>query len=71
MSENKQQDELDYQELIAKVAEIDESAALYMQKEMRQLSGFEPCGDIWAVVVWELTNQGTEYWYNIASNLEC
>lgn len=66
---NIEQDELDYQELIAQVALIDKNAAAYMQGPMRKLHGFEPSGDLWVVVIWENTAQGTDYWYNIAIQL--
>jgi hypothetical protein len=64
------QDELDYQQLIAMVAEIDKDAAAYMIYEMRKCFGFSASGDLWEVVVWEHTAQGTDYWYNIACKLE-
>lgn len=64
--EQELQDELDYLELIAQVALIDEAAAEYMQGPMRKVEGFEATGDIWEVVVWSDTAQGTDYWYNIA-----
>lgn len=67
--EQKLQDELDYLELISQVALIDEAAAEYMQGPMRELWGFTPSGDLWEVVVWQTTLQGTDYWYNIASQL--
>ena len=70
MQNNHLQDELDYLELIAHVASFDKEAAEYMQTEMREIEGFEPCGDIWEVVVWENTKQGTDYWYNIILQLE-
>jgi hypothetical protein len=63
-------DELDYQALIAEVALIDQDAAEYMQGPMRECFGFSTSGDLWEVVVWEHTAQGTEYWYNIAKQLE-
>lgn len=64
------QDELDYQELIARVAEIDKDAAAYMIHEMRKLEGFGTSGDLWEVVVWQNTAQGTAYWFNIAEQLD-
>ena len=63
------QDELDYLELIAKVAVINKDAADYMQGPMRKLPEFEPCGDLWDVVVWETTLQGTDFWYDIVCKL--
>jgi hypothetical protein len=66
---NEAQDELDYQKLIIKVAEIDKAAAEYMQGPMRKCFGFSPSGDLWQVVIWEHTAQGTKYWYNIACKL--
>jgi hypothetical protein len=63
------QDELDYVNLIEEVALIDKDAAEYMHGPMREITGFGPSGDLWEVVVWENTKQGTEYWYNIASQL--
>lgn len=62
-------DEQDYQELIAKVALINKDAADYMQGPMRELHGFEPSGDLWSVVVWHTTLQGTYFWYDIAIQL--
>lgn len=62
-------DELDYMDLIARVALFDKNAAAYMQGPMRKISGFEPSGDLWDIVVWENTAQGTDYWYNIAEQL--
>jgi hypothetical protein len=62
--------ELEYQALIAEVALIDQDAAEYMQGPMRECFGFDASGDLWEVVVWEHTAQGTEYWYNIAKQLE-
>ena len=67
---NNAQDELDYQELIAKVAEIDKNAAAYMIYQMRKCNGFTASGDLWNIVIWEHTAQGTDYWYNIACKLE-
>lgn len=64
------QDELEYQELIEKVALIDEAAAEYMQGPMRKIESFTPCGDLWDVVIWNYTAQGTDYWYNIACELD-
>ena len=66
---NEVQDELDYQQLIAEVALIDKEAAEYMQGAMRRVFGFSTSGDLWEVVVWEHTAQGTDYWYNIACKL--
>lgn len=62
-------DELDYMDLIAQVALIDKDAAEYMDGPMRECFGFFTSGDLWEVVVWENTKQGTDYWYNIASQL--
>lgn len=67
---DKAQDELDYQELIAQVADINKDAADYMQGPMRKISGFEPLGDLWSVVYWGDTIQGTDFWYDIACKLE-
>ena len=67
---NIEQDELDYQELIAQVALIDKNAAAYMQGPMRELRGFVPSGDLWEVVVWQTTPQGTDFWYDIVCKLE-
>jgi hypothetical protein len=66
---NIEQDELDYQELIAQVALIDKDAAEYMHGPMREITGFGPSGDLWDAVVWEDTAQGHDYWYNIAIQL--
>lgn len=63
------QDELDYQELIAKVAIVDKDAAEYMQTEMRECFGFSPSGDLWCVLIWEHTKQGTDYWFDIARKI--
>lgn len=63
-------DELEYQALIAEVSLIDKDAAEYMQSPMRECFGFSTSGDLWEVVVWEHTAQGTIYWYNIAKQLE-
>jgi hypothetical protein len=63
------QDELDYQQLIAQVALIDKDAAEYMKTEMRECFGFSTSGDLWAVVIWEHTKQGTDYWYDIACKI--
>ena len=67
---NEAQDELDYQELIAKVALFNKAAADYMQGPMRKIAGFSTSGDLWEVVVWEATLQGTDFWYDIACKLE-
>ncbi len=67
--EQELQDELDYLELIARVALIDKEAADYMQGPMREVSNFTTSGDIWEIVVWDKTKQGTTYWYNIAYQL--
>lgn len=67
---SKEQDELAYQELIAKVAKINKDAADYMQGPMRKICGFGPSGDIWGVVIWRQTLQGQEFWYDIACKLE-
>ncbi len=66
---NEAEDELDYQDLIEKVALIDKDAAEYMQTEMRELTGFCSSADLWDVVVWEKTKQGTNYWYDIAGKI--
>jgi hypothetical protein len=63
------QDELNYQELISEVALVDKEAAEYMQGPMRKVIGFSTSGDLWAVVVWENTEQGTDYWYDIACKI--
>lgn len=63
------QDELDYQELIAKVAIVDKDAAEYMQTEMREVEDFIPSGDLLQVVIWENTKQGTNYWCDIACKI--
>ncbi len=70
IKEQELQDELDYQELIARVALIDQAAAEYMQGAMRRVFGFSTSGDLWEVVVWENTAQGTDYWYNISLQLD-
>ena len=67
---SKEQDELDYQELIAKVATINKDAADYMQGPMRKIHSFVPSGDIWEVVTWSHTLQGAKFWYDIACKLE-
>jgi hypothetical protein len=67
---NEVQDELDYQQLIAMVAEIDKDAAEYMKTEMRECLGFSTSGNLWEVVIWEHTKQGTDYWYDIAGKIE-
>jgi hypothetical protein len=69
MTTSEAQDELDYLQLIEKVALIDESAAEYMQGPMRECFGFSTSGDLWEVVIWEHTAQGTDYWYKIAKQL--
>lgn len=69
MTKDELQNELDYLELIAQVALIDQAAAEYMQGPMREIGGFGACGDLWEVVIWENTAQDTEFWYNIASQL--
>ena len=66
---SKEQDELDYQELIAKVALFDKNAAAYMIYGMRKLEGFIACGNLWSVIGWEDTPQGTDFWYDIACKL--
>lgn len=67
---DKAQDELDYQELIAQVAEIDKDAADYMQGPMRKLKSFNACGSLWCVVFWGDAPQGHGYWDDIACKLE-
>jgi hypothetical protein len=69
MTISEAQDELDYLQLIEKVALIDEAAAEYMRGPMRECFGFSTSGDLWEVVVWEDTAQGTRYWCNIAEQL--
>ena len=66
---NEVQDELDYQQLIAEVAFVDKDAAEYMKTEMRECFGFSSSGDLWEVVIWEHTKQGTDYWYDIAQKI--
>jgi hypothetical protein len=66
---NEVQDELDYQQLIAEVAFVDKDAAAYMIYEMREIEGFEPTGDLWGVVIWQHTKQGTDYWHDIAQKI--
>jgi hypothetical protein len=63
------QDELDYQQLIAQVALIDKDAAQYMKTEMRECFGFSTSGDLWDVVIWEHTKQGSTYWRDIACKI--
>ena len=67
---SKEQDELAYQELIAKVATINKDAADYMQGPMRKIHSFVPSDNLWDVVVWWETLQGGEFWYDIACKLE-
>ena len=67
---SKEQDETSYQELIARVALIDKDAADYMQGPMRKIYGFGTSGNLWAVVSWSQTLQGTAFWYDIACKLE-
>lgn len=64
------QDELDYQQLIARVALFDKNAAYYMQNAMREIDGFTACGDIWAVVAWGDTAQGFEFWSDLVYELD-
>jgi hypothetical protein len=64
------QDELDYQELIAQVALIDKDAAEYMKTKMRECFCFSPSGKLSQVVIWENTEQGSMYWYDIACKIE-
>lgn len=66
---SKEQYELEYQELIAQVAEINKDAADYMQGPMRKIKEFTACGDLWSVVYWEDTPQGTDFWYDIVCKL--
>jgi len=67
---SKEQDELAYQELIAKVATINKDAADYMQGPMRKIHSFTPSGNLWEIVTWWETLQGTDFWYDIACKLE-
>lgn len=67
---SKEQDELAYQELIAKVAKINKDAADYMQGPMRKIHSFLPSDKLWEVVIWWETLQGQEFWYDIACKLE-
>lgn len=69
MTKSETQDELDYQELIAKVAIVDKDAAEQMQTEMRECFGFITSGDLWQVVIWEHTKQGFEYWDDITCKI--
>jgi hypothetical protein len=62
-------DELNYLLLIKTVELIDKAAAEYMQGPMREIEGFEPSGDLWGVVIWEYTKQGTDYWFDIAGKI--
>jgi hypothetical protein len=66
---NEAQDELDYFALISEVALVDKEAAAYMHGPMREIEGFEPTGDLWCVVIWEHTKQGTDYWHDIARKI--
>lgn len=66
---NEVQDELNYQQLISEVAFVDKDAAAYMLYEMRKCFGFSTSGDLWEVVIWEHTKQGTDYWYDIAQKI--
>ena len=67
---SKEQDELAYQELIAKVAKINKDAADYMQGPMRKIESFYASGNLCHVVVWSDTLQGKEFWFDIACKLE-
>lgn len=69
MTTQEAQDELEYQQLITEVALVDKSAAEYMQGPMREIEGFGTSGNLWEVVVWANTTQGTDYWYNIACKI--
>lgn len=66
---SKEQDELAYQELIAKVAKINKDASDYMQGPMREIEYFYASGNLWNVVVWSDTLQGQEFWFDIACKL--
>lgn len=61
--------EKQYLELINKVANIDIEAAVYMQNEMRDIKGFNPCSDLNCIVVWADTPQGHKYWSSIDQTL--
>jgi hypothetical protein len=66
---NEVQDELNYFALIGEVALVDKEAAAYMHGPMREIEGFEPTGDLWGVVIWQHTKQGTDYWHDIAQKI--
>ena len=62
-------------ELVAKVAKIDQDAALYliemsaMSKNKRKKLDFDAVGDIHNVMNWSETKQGYQYWLNIGITL--
>lgn len=63
------QDELEYQQLIKRVALVDKEAAEYMEGPMRKVIGFGTSGNLLDVVVWANTEQGSTYWRDIACKI--
>lgn len=61
--------ELDYLALVNEVASVNPKAAVYMLTDMRQLPSFEPCDQLSAVVFWDQTEQGTDYWFEIMQQI--
>lgn len=63
------QEELDYLNLINEVASVNPKAAVYMLTDMRQVPSFEPCDQLSAIVFWDQTEQGTDYWFDIMQQI--
>lgn len=62
MTDQKEQDAKDYEDLIARVAEIDPDAAEYMRTEARELPDFEGGGFLSIAFSWCDTPQGYRFW---------
>jgi hypothetical protein len=61
--------ELAYLDLINEVASVNPKAAVYMLTDMRKVPSFEPCGQLSAIVFWDQTEQGTDYWFDIMQQI--
>lgn len=58
-----------YNDLVMRVWEIDEEAAIYLIDEAPKLVPFDPCGSLCVCFAWVATPQGFDYWHSISDIL--
>jgi hypothetical protein len=69
MSANEEFYRQKYLLLIEEVRQIDKEAALYLEKEAREITGFNEDGNLSRCFCWEDSKQGHVYWYTIHKKL--